>query len=203
MVSLALAAPVDPTTGLDVFPAVAPLLVALIAVSGVVWTVVSNNRRERERQTHERKLKELELDATRESRFREERIKAYSTLARLTKTMSLEAPEDPLPAVYEALSQVEILAQDPKLREIGEELVDTWAGAWRSAHGAHLEGVGPLESPFDTPGYRNREGLISALRNAFIDLAKNELGVEGRTTGLADLEGSNPGEALPGPEAKP
>jgi hypothetical protein len=169
-------------------------------VSAAVAAVAirSNNRNQKEQRELQQRLHQQGLEERSLSTLRDERIEAYSTLARLTKTMALEAPEDPLPAVYEALSQVEILTQDPKLREIGEELVDTWAGAWRSAHGAHLEGASPLESPFDAPGYRNREGLLRGLRNAFVERAKNEIGV-GTSSREEVSEGSTPGEALSGP----
>ncbi len=112
-------------------------------------------------------MKEAELEAQRTLRLRDERIKAYSTLARLTKAIWLDAPGDLLPIVYEALSEVEILADDPKLKETAEKLVDTWATAWESASEARLGGAGQLSSPFDAPGYRNVEYLLRNLRNAF------------------------------------
>jgi hypothetical protein len=42
---------------------------------------------------------------------------------------SVENPE--LPAVVEAHSEVELLAENPKLREVAEDLVRTWEGAWQ------------------------------------------------------------------------
>jgi hypothetical protein len=40
-----------------------------------------------------------------------------------------------------------------------------------------------------------------AAREGFLELAREELGVEGRSSGWRSLEESTPGEALPGPEA--
>jgi hypothetical protein len=40
-----------------------------------------------------------------------------------------------------------------------------------------------------------------AAREGFLELAREKLGVEGRSSGWRSLEESTPGEALPGPEA--
>jgi hypothetical protein len=45
-----------PTTWLDVLAAVSPLLAALVAVGGVIGTIVFTSRRERDRQEQERLL---------------------------------------------------------------------------------------------------------------------------------------------------
>jgi hypothetical protein len=67
----------DPTTWLDVITALSPILGALLAVGGVLLTLRSNNRRERDRQEHERLLKDAELEAARGARLRDERREAY------------------------------------------------------------------------------------------------------------------------------
>jgi hypothetical protein len=67
----------DPTTWLDVITALSPILGALLAVGGVLLTLRSNNRRERDRQEHERLLKDAELEAARVARLRDERREAY------------------------------------------------------------------------------------------------------------------------------
>jgi hypothetical protein len=65
-----------------------PLLGALIAVSGVIGTIIFSNIRERTRQEHERQLakdrqkherllKDAELDDARKARHRDERREAY------------------------------------------------------------------------------------------------------------------------------
>lgn len=47
--------------------------------------------------------------------------------------MRLEVQEGPLPALYEALAQVEIVCHTPGPREAAEELVETWASVCEAA----------------------------------------------------------------------
>jgi len=79
----------DPITWFQVLAVVSPLVGALIAVSGVIGTIIFTNRREstrqeherqlaRDRQEHERQLKREELEDQRQSRLRDERIRVYS-----------------------------------------------------------------------------------------------------------------------------
>ena len=74
----------DPTTWLGVFTAISPLLAALLAISGVIATIYFTNSRERglarDRQEHERLLKDAELEAAHAARLRDERIAAYRKL---------------------------------------------------------------------------------------------------------------------------
>ena len=67
----------DPTTWLDVLAVFSPLLGALIAVGGVIATIIVHKRQEKDRQEHERMLKNAELEAAREMRLRDERREAY------------------------------------------------------------------------------------------------------------------------------
>jgi hypothetical protein len=79
----------DPITWVQVLAVVSPLVGALIAVSGVIGTIIFTNRRERtrqeherqlarDRQEHERQLKLEELEDQRQSRLRDERRQVYS-----------------------------------------------------------------------------------------------------------------------------
>ena len=140
-------------------------------------------------------MQRLDLEERSLSTLRNERIKAYSTLARLTKAIWLEVPGDPLPVVYEALSQVEILSDDPKIKEVAEELVDTWASAWEAANAARLRGA----SPFDAPGLRNAEDQLVPLRNAFIEHAKAEIKAEAPSR--EGMPESTPQEGRGGPKS--
>jgi hypothetical protein len=67
----------DPTTLLDVLAVFSPLLGALIAVGGVIATIIVHKRQEKDRHEHERMLKNAELEAAREMRLRDERREAY------------------------------------------------------------------------------------------------------------------------------
>jgi hypothetical protein len=68
----------DPTTWLDVLGAVSPVLAAGIAVGGVIGTIYFTNRRERDRQAHEREKLEREIEERRWSTLRDERRRVYS-----------------------------------------------------------------------------------------------------------------------------
>jgi hypothetical protein len=80
-----------------------------------VVAIVANEIRDRRRLQHEREMQQLKIEERRWSTLRDERIRAYATLARLTKRVdeSVENPE--LPAVVEAHSEVGLLAENPKL----------------------------------------------------------------------------------------
>jgi len=62
----------------------------LLAVGGVLLTLRSNNRREGDRQKHERLLKDAELKAQKESRLRDERIAAYRKLLAATTNAHID-----------------------------------------------------------------------------------------------------------------
>jgi hypothetical protein len=125
----------------------------------------------------------------------EARREAYANLSKLTKGMNIENTEA-VPEVREAHAQVEILGGNPKLLDAAGTLVRAWTGAWESARNAYEEGA----SPWDAPGYKNVEPLLVGLRAAFLDRAREELGVKGRSAGARGLEASPPGDEPPGRE---
>jgi hypothetical protein len=84
-------------------------------------------------------------------------------------------------------------------KETAEKLVDTWIRAWESASEARLGGAGQLGSPFDAPGYKNVEDLLRNLRNAFVELAKAEIGLKARSH--EEAGSSTPDAAIPVREA--
>jgi hypothetical protein len=156
-----------------------PLWVAVVIGLGpsvvAVVALVAAELRDRRRLAHER---EMQLN--------NERRQAYATLARLTRGVDFHKLES-VREVQEAYAMVELLGEDPKLLKIADDLVRTWSGAWRSARDAHEEGA----NPWDAPGYRNVANLVRDLRRAFIDRAREELGVE---EGDADTPSRSIGE---------
>jgi hypothetical protein len=66
---------VDPITSFDIVTVILPLLSAMLAVIGVLFSIYFANRREVHRQEHERLLKDAELAETRADRLRDERVK--------------------------------------------------------------------------------------------------------------------------------
>ena len=184
MGSFGLVAPPDPITGLDIFAAVSPLLGALIAVGGVVITVVSNNRRERERLKNEK-----------ENRLRDERIGAYRKL--LAATSGAEANREKVASLSEAYSEISLLVGS-------EELDRAAAQVWVYYGNTHQTGDKMIKNPPQAGASDFAQALHKAriARERFVRLAREELGVEGRSSGWRNLEGSTPGEALPDPEGR-
>lgn len=192
----------DPTTWLDVLGAASPLLAALLAVVGVIGTIVFTNRREktrqeherilaRDRQEHERLLKEAEIEEGRMTRQREDRLRAYSTLARLTNQVNAEE-QAPVIEVSGALSEIEILTDNPELKRASDALVGAWEAAWQSAFDAFHAGA---KDPHDPKLMR----VAKERRTTFIRLVKEEITPKVQAH-QEPTQGSTPEEALPGSE---
>jgi len=101
----------------------------------------------------ERDRQEREIEERRWATLREERIRAYATMARLTKTMNPEAEEDPVPALAEAHSEIGMLAGDRQLKAYADALLGDWIPLWEvvqreGRRGAHRGpgGVGCSDS---------------------------------------------------------
>jgi hypothetical protein len=155
----------DPTTWLDVITALSPILGALLAVGGVLLTLRSNNRRERDRQEHERLLKDAELEAARVARLRDERIAAYRTL--LTALTTAHVEREGVQALYEAYEEITLLAGSPELERAA-------ARVW-TAYGQTQKEAGKASEAF-SPALD--EARIA--REAFLKQAREELGIEQR-----------------------
>lgn len=94
-------------TWLVVLLGLASPLVALVAV-------VAAELRERNRLKHGERMQLGEFEAQRLSKLREDRLQAYSTLARLTKVIQ-PAQTEKVTDLVEILSEIELLADDPQL----------------------------------------------------------------------------------------
>jgi hypothetical protein len=177
----------------SIVPPWVALVLGLASSVVAVVAIVANEFRDRRRLKHERETQQREHEERFRSRLREERIRAYATLARLTKRVDVSVEEPELPAVAEAHSEVELLAENPKLREVSDELFQTWESAWRSVRNAGAP------DPYDVPGFKNVRGLLDGLREAFIELAKDEIGVK-TLSREEPPEGSIPTEPTDDPE---
>jgi FtsZ-interacting cell division protein ZipA len=182
----------DPVTWLDIFAAFSPFLGALIAIGGVIVTIIYTNRRERDRQEHERLLKAAELEAQRESRFRDERIAAYRKLIAATTTAHVDRAG--VDALVAAQAEISLLASTD---EIDQAAAEVKLAYWQKQRISYRE-----TQNLDTPATESAQALrkAEAARDRFLALAWEELGIKGRSAGFRDLEGSNPGKELPGPE---
>jgi hypothetical protein len=149
-------------------------LVALLGLAGpfvAVVALVAAEVRDRRRLKHEQEMQQLEIEEQRWSTLREERLRAYSTMARLTKAVEAENP-DPAPALAEAHSEIEMLADNPELTKVAAVLLQTWGTAWEHARGALDRGV---EDPYGTTEFKALRDLLDGHRTTFIRLARDEL----------------------------
>jgi hypothetical protein len=191
----------DAATWLDGITAVALLLSPFIAVSGVLATIYWANRREsyrqdqerllaRDRQEHERLLKEAELEAARADRLRDERIAAYQKLL----TASTKAHTD-REAVAELSAAYVLISLLGGTDEIDRAAAEVWVRYGNTQRIADLMNRDPEQA--SAGDFSQALGRAEAARDRFLALAWEELGVEGRTAGFRDL-GSQAAQAAKG-----
>jgi hypothetical protein len=149
-------------TWLAVLLALASPIVAVVAIG-------AGELRDRRRLEHEREMQELEEH--RMTRLREERLRAYSTFARLTKTVEAENPT-PGPALAEAHSEIEMLTDNPELRTAAAVLLQAWGEAWNIARAELERGA---DNPYGAPDFMMYRDLLDGHRTTFLRLARDEL----------------------------
>jgi len=131
----------------------APAIVAVVAI-------VADSLRERGRRQHEMA-----------KGVREERVRAYATFARLTKWVDESQPYK-YTDLAEAHAEIELLADDAKLREEAGLLLQT-AMLWRkTARDFHEKGGGTARKE----KIKAAKEQVDEHRAAFVRLAKKELG---------------------------
>lgn len=155
----------------SIIGAAAPLLAALVAVGGVLATILFTNRRERDRQEHERQIKETELAAEREARFRDERIGACRKL--LAATTSAHVEREAVAALSEAYAEISLLAEAPELVEAAKRVWVRYGAAQRTADKTNKDPVSTSAGDF-------AQALSKAedARHKFLELARKELRVD-------------------------
>lgn len=116
-------------------------------------------------------MQRLEIEERRWSTLRDERTRAYSTLARLMATAAAGEPE-PVRELSDAHSEIELLTDDDRVGEAAGELVQVVRQAWLTARNSHDSGV---ENPYATPQFETTRKLEDAHRRAFIQLAKENV----------------------------
>jgi hypothetical protein len=170
---------------------------SVVAVAAIVTAELSNRRS----LTAAREAQDRELEERRWATLRDERIRAYAALARLTKQVNVSASQPELPAVAEAHSEVELLADNPNLRQVADDLFFTWEGAWRSVRRAIDAGE---PDPYNMSGYKNVRELLRGLWAAFIELAREEIKAtpreettQGSTTTDASAGAQKPAQRRP------
>lgn len=151
------------------------VLVALIGIGGTLGAqiifAIFTNRRENGRRTHERSLKQMELEDNRQERRRDERIQAYRNLAKITVTIDPAEPPK-LGDLAEAYSEIELVWGSDRVQEATRQLYGTAFRARRKARETSLAGKDPTED-LDTKAVIEE---AMECRTAFIELARKELG---------------------------
>ena len=157
------------------------LLLALLPSLVAIAAIVAAEIRDRRRIGHER-----------ESRLRDERIGAYRKL--LSATTTAHTDRKGVNALSEARAEISLLA--------GTEELDRAAARVWTSYGNTQKIAAKSRNPQNASSslFSAYLGRAEAAKEQFLELAREELGVEGRSAGFRDLEGSTPGEDLPGPE---
>ncbi len=194
MGSFGLVAPSDPPSWLEVL-ASSPLAAALIAVLGVIGTIIFTNLREKDRQEHERLLKDAELAAASSGRLRDERIAAYRKMLAATSTAHVN--REGVEVLAGTYAEISLLAGSYELSRAAQ-------GVWIEYAKLRRLGVEMEKNPEEASqeDYALASDKADTAQEQFLKLAREELGVEGRSPSFRDLEGSTPGEDLPGPETE-
>lgn len=132
----------------------------LVAGLGAVWiTNHHNDQREARRLDHERKMK-----------LRDDRQKAYATMARITKHMEVPEPYE-IGDLADTHSEIEILTEDPRVLEAAEQLLHAASEARQArAHRNERENV------LTKRWFEEAKEKLDQRRNEFINLARKELG---------------------------
>jgi hypothetical protein len=185
----------EPSAWLDFITALSPILGAVLAIGGVILTIIYTNKRERDRQQHERLLKDAELEAQKESRLRDERIAAYRRF--LAATTNAHANREGVAAIAAAYSEVSLLASTDEIARVAYGVWVTYDRAQRIFAKSRDRESATKDPTSLVAQYRHR---AEEERVRFLMLAQAELGLEGRSTGYRDAEWMTPDEALPGPE---
>jgi hypothetical protein len=133
---------------------------AITGLLGVVLTLYYTNRREANRQEHERT-----------SMLREEKRQAYATMARITKRIQATEPHTDTD-LAQALSEIELVTDNTNLIDTSGSLVQAMAEA-RSVLW-DLEEAN-FKRPFRTPRYREAKRRVEEQRAEYLRLAKDEL----------------------------
>jgi hypothetical protein len=146
------------------------LAAPVAALLGTAVTLWFTNRREEKRQEYEQERQEREIEERRWATLRDERLRAYSTFARLTKMVDAKNPS-PETALGEAHSEIEMLTANPELILAATILLQEWGEAWEYVQRVIEEGE---ENPYSTAEFINFRNRLDGRRTVFMRLAKDE-----------------------------
>lgn len=163
----------------------AALITALATLLGVVLTLLittrTTNSREAKRLQHEREMK-----------LREDRQKAYATMARITKGMDVDDPLQ-IDDLAEAHSEIEMLTEDLQVLDAAEQVLHAaHAARQKMAHkkdATEDSTSHPAHRELAIRGFEDAKADLDKYRTAFINLARKELNL-----------GPRPSPASPAPQ---
>lgn len=149
---------------------VVPLLSALISVGGVLISQKMTNNREAGRRTHERELKEKELQGAKHQRLRDERIKAYLELAAMTSSIDVGEPYSHS-ELKAALSGIELAADSTEVVNAAQKLLRDACKAIERVE----EVVNECGRPEKDKTFRELNEQAASSRLVFVEHAKEDL----------------------------
>lgn len=173
---------------------VGALLGGLLALVGVIFSTWHAGRRDDARMKHDRELKDMELEAAREDRLRDERKLAYAHLVAATSTVPIERilRNEGTRRAAESVTETQLVAGSEKVKRAAHALYRQHEKTVEM--GVRLRGAG--EDLYEDTDFQNSRDELEVAIFAFLDAAREELGIDLRTT---DLSTSTDSEAGPNP----
>lgn len=160
-----------------IFSSTAPLtamLTGLTTFAGVVATLLLTNRREVQRQEHQQSTQQAELEEQRLARLREERLRVYATLNKISSTF--DPKEYRMSDLKESLSEIELLTDDRLVLEAAKDLVGE-VNQTRKLVREVKKNV-PEHDPANDPKVKQAVRAAEAHREYFVEKAKKELSIK-------------------------
>lgn len=147
------------------------LAAPVVSGAGAYLTVLATNRRERERLASERQGKA-------EDEQRKDRLQVYRSLAKATRTIEpSDKPPEEMRDLADALAEIELLTDSPRLRDAANELFDATTRArnerdrYQKSYDANAGHVSAEVKDAEKEAVERAEQL----RARFIEAAKSEL----------------------------
>lgn len=167
---------------------VGALLGGLLALVSSILSSWQAGRREDARMKHDRELKDMELEAVREDRLRDERRLAYTRLAAATSIIAIKRDllNNNTMRAAESFSETQLMAGSKKVKEAASNLYSQHENTVEM--GVRLRGAGKdLEEDTD---FRDSRDELEVAMFAFLDAAREELRIP-PSTPLDDTLGTS------------
>ena len=170
-----------------------PIIVAVISIVAAwgaqVIVSVFANRREREGRTHERELKQMDVESQLQQQLRQERIEAYIKLVHITAAISphvgdadgaihasqerlVNASSVDLNMLAEAVSEVELVGGSNKVKDMATKLREKHRLLAQEVKSIRAGGRDPSGSDSVVATYSE----VVNLRSSFVEAARSDTG---------------------------